>query len=330
MYFQWRRSPGAQEMFHGAVVEHAARTDARVFKEVAALGEELSSLGNETLGGRVQAEVAILFDWDNWWAVEYSSGPHAELRYVPEVHRVFKSLWELGITADVISPSADLSGYKVVIAPLLKMVKPGTADKLKAFASAGGTVVSTYFSGVVDETDRAFSNGYPGPLADLFGIWVEEIDSQAPGEDNSAVFTDGKQVECGFLCDQIVLEGATAWAHYGHDFYAGKPVVTAHSYGAGKAVYIGSQLAPDGLSYLLDRISTDAKVSLPLGYRPPQGVEVQVRKTASSTLHYVLNHSTEDRRVALPAGTYVDLLTGLPAGVTLDLPPLAVAILKSE
>jgi beta-galactosidase len=330
MYFQWRRSPGAQEMFHGAVVEHAAREDARVFKEVSALGAELASLGTQTLNGRVQSDIAILFDWDNWWAVEYSSGPHADLRYVPQVHRVFMALWNLGFSADVVSPESDLSSYKVVIAPLMKMVKPGVADRLKAFAKSGGTVISTYFSGIVDETDRAFPNGYPGPLSDLFGIWVEEIDSQAPGEENSAKFTDGSVYECGFLCDQIVLEGAEAIASYEADFYAGKPVITSNQFGAGRGVYIGAQLEASGLEYILEKVALDAKVSYPLGARGPENVEIQSRSNGTSNVWYVLNHGSKATTVPLPAGDFVDLLSGQVISGNAQVDPLGVLILTKK
>ena len=89
MYFQWRRSRGAQEKYHGAVVEHVGTSDAaRVPGSGASLGRELEALGTRTLGGRVPAQVALLFDWDNWWAVEYSSGPSVDLKYVAAGRRL--------------------------------------------------------------------------------------------------------------------------------------------------------------------------------------------------------------------------------------------------
>ena len=62
MYFQWRKSRGGIEKFHGAVVEHHGRSDARVFREVSELGKELGMLGSTTLGGRTPARVAVVFD----------------------------------------------------------------------------------------------------------------------------------------------------------------------------------------------------------------------------------------------------------------------------
>jgi beta-galactosidase len=117
MYFQWRRGRGATEKMHGAVVEHEGSSRPRVFQEVAALGRELEALGTRTIGGRVPARVAILFDWDNWWAVEYSSGPSVDLKYVDQCLAHYRALHTLGIPTDVVSPDANLDGYDLVVAP---------------------------------------------------------------------------------------------------------------------------------------------------------------------------------------------------------------------
>jgi beta-galactosidase len=320
MYFQWRRSPGAQEMFHGAVVEHAGRSDVRVFREVAALGAELKKLGTKTLGAPVASDVAVLFSWENWWAVEYSSGPSVALEYVPACMDVFESLSRLGINTDVVSPEADWSKHKVVIAPVLKMVKPGFAEKVRRFVEGGGVFLTTYFSGVVDETDRAFTNGYPGPLAPILGIWVEEMDTLPPSEFNSARYK-GRSFPCNLLFDLIRLEGAEALAVYEKDFYAGKPVITRHSVGSGQAYYVGSNLNAEGWDVLLGDIT--GEVGIP-ARRPPTGVEV-VRR---GNIDYWLNHNAAEVTVTLSEGRFVDLLTDSVYEGTLKLPGYGVALLQ--
>ncbi len=328
MYFQWRRSPGAAEMFHGAVVEHAASSEARVFKEVAVLGRELESLGDATIGGRVEAQVALLFDWENWWAVEYSIGPSGDLKYLPATLAPYKALFDAGITVDVVSPEADLSKYKLVIAPVLKMVKTGVAEKLEQFTRAGGTFVATYFTGIVDGTDRAFPNGYPGPLSDLLGIWVEETDALSPEEKNSALFSgeNGHIFECGLLCDRIQLRGAEALATYMQEFYAGEPVVTVNRFGEGSAYYVGSALEESGAAWLYADIAAKAGVE-PVDLGPAiKGVEVVLR----GGLYYVLNHCRTEQSVVLREGRFSDLLSGQVYEGEITLPAYAVAILRPE
>jgi beta-galactosidase len=325
MYFQWRRSPGAQEMLHGAVVEHAARTDARVFQEVSALGAELVALGDKTLETRVEADVAILFDWDNWWAVEYSSGPSIEAKYPAACVEVYGSLHDLNITTDIVSPFADLSPYRVVIAPMLKMVKPGFSEAISAFVEAGGTFLTTYFSGIVDETDRSFPNGYPGPLAKLLGIWVEEIDALSPGETNAVTYRH-EHFDCGSFCDRIRLEGAEALGTYEKEFYAGEPAITRN----GRSYYVGTKLTPDGWRKLLSDICREAGALPCFLNAPVAGVEV-LRRSADGRSHvYLLNHNADPVGVPLPPGKFTDLLTGRSISGSLRLERYGVAILDDS
>ncbi len=333
MYFQWRRSRGASEKYHGAVVEHVGTSKPRVFQEVAQLGRELEALGTQTLGGRTPASVALLFDWDNWWAVEYSSGPSVDLKYVPQVAAWHKALHTLGIAAEVVSPQADLSSYKVVIAPVLYMVKPGIAEKLEAFTRAGGTFVTTYFSGLVDENDRVHLGGYPGPLRAMLGIWAEEIDVLSPQESNEAVFAEAFGALHGvypsrLLCDRVHLEGARALATYGRDFYAGEPALTVNSFGAGRAYYLATALEQDALTELAACFCAEQGVAAPLPGRPAPGLEVTVRVSPQgASLLYLLNHAEAAVTQALPVGAYRDLLTGRTFQGEAELAPRDVLIL---
>ena len=315
MYFQWRRSPGAQEMFHGAVVEHAGREDARVFQEVSALGKELQNLEKETVGGRVEAEVALVFDWENWWAVEYSSGPSILANYCDACLDYFRAFFELGITVDVVSADADLSRYKLVVAPMLKMIKPGFAERIQTHLDGGGTFLTTYFSGIVDESDRAFPNGYPGPLSNILGIWVEETDALSPDESNS-VRVDGETYPCGMLCDRIHLEGAEAIGIYVSDFYAGEPALTRN----GKSFYHGTKLSPEGLIAVLADLASEINLRQGTG----DGVEVVHR----GGLYYLLNHNRQAVQLSSPVPASIDLLSNQPVAQDLEIEAFGVRILR--
>jgi beta-galactosidase len=335
MYFQWRRTRGGNEKFHGAVVEHAGTSETRVFREVAELGRELAELGTHTVGGRVPAKVAILFDWENWWAVEYSSGPNRDLQYVAQCRAYYAALHEQGIVTDVVSPAADLSKYSVVIAPTLYMVKAGIAEKLEDFVQAGGTLLTTFFSGVADECDSVHLGGYPGPLRKLLGIWVEEVDALSPAEKNSVEFVAPfgeapRSLPCGLICERVHLEGAEELAVFGHDFYAGEPVFTRHQYGEGKAYYLASALDAESLRPVLREICSIAGV-LPVVDRLPEGLEIMLRVAPDGTvLWYLLNHSKETLNLPLPPGGYRDLLTGQSVKGEIWLPALQVAILVAD
>lgn len=75
----------------------------------------------------------------------------------------------------MISVEEDLSKYDIVIAPVLYMVKEGHADRLKEFVKNGGTFVTTFFSGIVNENDLVTLGGYPGELRELVGVWQKKL-----------------------------------------------------------------------------------------------------------------------------------------------------------
>jgi beta-galactosidase len=327
MYFQWRRGRGGCEMFHGAVVEHAGRSDTRVFREVSELGAELDKLGEVTLGASTPARVAVLFDWNNWWAIDNAVGPLQDKQYVATVRKHYRALFRRNVGVDVVFSDSDLSRYDLVVAPMLHMVKPGVADRVRAQLSQGGTFVTTAFSGVVDETGLAYE-GYPGPLRPLLGMWVEEIDALYDGQRNRIVMRDGREYRCTRLCEVVRLEGAEAMATFGDDFYAGSPALTRYAVGDGTAYYIATDPDDAFLDAFYAGLLEDHGIRAPL--TTPAGVEVAERVNRDGhRLLFVLNHTSSPQRVDLAAGVYQELLSGTTIAGALTLGATDVAILTS-
>lgn len=331
MFFQLRRSIGACEKYHGAVIEHVGHEHTRVFREVTQLGQELAKLGDRTLDSRHESKVAILFDWNNWWAIEKSSGPSIALNYVEQIHKYYAAFYRRNIQVDMISVDTDLSAYDVVVAPVLYMVKPGFADKLKTFTENGGTFVTTFFSGIVNENDLVTVGGYPGELRDLLGIWVEEIDALFPDQKNKMVMKDsyGKlqgEYECGLLCDLIHIEGAQVIAEYGEDFYKGMPSLTRNVYGKGEAYYVASDPESSFLDGLIDKIAADKRISPNLD--APSGVEVSRRVKDGISYLFVLNFNPEAASYNLGDIQAEDLLTGTSHSGTVQIEGHGVQILE--
>lgn len=309
LYFQWRRGRGGCEKFHGAVVEHVGRTDTRVFREVSQLGQELKQLGDTVIGARIDARVAILFDWDNWHAIDDAVGPVRDKRYYQTVCKHYLAFYHQNIHVDVIFPDSDLSTYDIVIAPMLYMVKEGFGEKVEAFVENGGIFVATYFSGIVNETDLAFETGYPGPLSRVLGIWVEEIDALYEGQNNQIVMIDGSGTyTCGHLADLLHTDTAEVLATYGTDFYAGMPVITRNAFGNGSAYYIAS----DPEDRFLDRFYGEllAQHDITPIFPTPENVEVTVRHKDDQPIMFILNHNPHPARVDLDTRTFRDLLSG--------------------
>ena len=334
LFFQMRRSRGACEKFHGAVIEHVGHENTRVFREVAELGNELVQLSDRLLDSRVNAKAAIVFDWDNWWGVEYSSGPSIALKYVDEVHKYYKALFDQNIQVDIVSVEADLTQYEVVIAPVLYMVKQGYGKKIEEFVENGGTFLTTFFSGIVDENDLVTLGGYPGELRKVLGIWSEEIDALPPEHSNKIVtekeygHLQGTYI-CNLLFDLIHSEGAEVIATYGEDFYQGRPVVTMNKFGKGQAWYIASSPDQAFLTDLMVGIAEEMGIKNEIAANKP-GIEITKRTKGDKAFIFVLNHNHDSVSVELPGIRGVNLLTEISVVESIELGSFDVAIIEQE
>lgn len=326
MFFQMRRSIGACEKYHGAVIDHVGNENTRVFKEIAELGKELGQLGSALLGARAKSQVAIVFDWDNWWAAEYSAGPSKLINYNQEVMQYYKALHERNISVDLVGVTDDLSSYKLVIAPLLYMCKDGFDEKVRSFVKQGGVFLTTYFSGYVEDHDLVVTGGYPGRLKDILGIWVEESDAIPPEESNLFTYNE-KTYPAGVLCDLLHLQGAKALANYEKDFYEGMPVLTENKFGEGKAYYVAARSSEEFYTDFLRDVC--GELSIEPAANTPEGVEATVRENENGNFLFLLNHRGNTVNVILENGGK-DLLTGkeYQAGDRVTLDKAGVVILK--
>ncbi len=194
-YFQWRKSRGSYEKLHGAVVGHSGHENTRVFRDVKQVGEILSKI-TPILGTSVEPEVAVIYDWENSWAISVCKGPRRDKKdYFETCQSHYRAFWENGIPVDVINMECDFSKYKVLVAPMLYMVRTGMGERIEEFVRTGGIFVTTYLSGITDENDLCFLGGFPGPLRKVTGIWSEEIDCLYDHDVNYVVLLDDFEYE---------------------------------------------------------------------------------------------------------------------------------------
>ena len=333
LFFQMRQSRGASEKEHGAVITHGGRSDTRVFREVAGLGEELEALAGEIVGARTYAKVALVFDWDSWWAVEISDGPSRHVSYQQTLIAYYRALYERNVAVDVVPTGADLAGYDVVVAPLLHVIQGDLAARVEAFVEGGGTFVTSFLSGRVDESDNAFGMDAPGPLARVLGIRIDETDALAPEDLNAVVFDGGAVRFAANLVFDLLQPGtAEVVGVYESDFYAGTAAVTRNVVvgdgGSGDAWYVGTNLDAGGLGWLFDRVLGDR--GLLNAYSGLPGVEAVTRHRDDVAYLFLLNHGDVAADVVAETDG-VSLLTRTPvrAGEHLTLAPKDVLILRS-
>ncbi|MEI7025588.1 beta-galactosidase [Paenibacillus sp. y28] len=331
MFFQLRRSLGAYEKFHGAVIDHVGHEHTRIFRECAELGQELKQLGSVLLDARQPSKVGILFDWNNWWAVELGGGPSAHLKYLDQVQHYYDAFYDSRIPVDVIHEQSDFSQYEIIIAPLLYMVKPGMAEKLEQFAKQGGTFVTTFYSGIVNESDLVTAGGYPGELRKLLGIWVEEIDAMFPDQRNTMVLNAplgalSGEHPCSLVCEVVHPEGAETVAVFGSDYYQGSPALTRNRFGEGEAWYAATQPSREFIRSWMRRLCEEKQIKPLLDV--PAGVEVTKREKDGVSYVFILNHTEKPQMIALGTGRYEDLLTGRSLSGDQELAPKKVMLLQ--
>ncbi|GIO44897.1 beta-galactosidase [Paenibacillus apis] len=326
LYFQWRKSRGSSEKFHGAVIDHVGHEHTRVFADVAEVGELLGKLP-EISGTTVKAEVAIMFDWETEWALADAQGFGKNKKYIDTCQEHYRVFWEAGIPVDVITPDKPVNTYKLVIAPMLYMIREGFAEKMERYAEQGGTFVTTYMSGIVDRHDLVFSGGFPGPLKPLLGIWAEEVDSLYPKEVRHFVTSEGVRYQSHDYCELIHAVDAEVLARFDSDFYEGQPAVTVNRRGAGQAYYIASRNEARFHDDFYARLMKELNMAPPHAIQFPKGVSVQARTDGETDYIFVMNF-TEERQTVKLDQDYRNLDSGHSIHGNVELQPYGILILK--
>ncbi|MCM3111917.1 beta-galactosidase [Lederbergia lenta] len=326
MYFQWRKSRGSSEKFHGAVVDHDNSSNNRVFQDVAEVGRTLEKL-SDVVGTNRPADVGILYDWENNWALNDAQGFGMKTKQYPQtLQQHYRTFWKNDIPVDVITKEHDFSNYKLLIVPMLYLMSEDTISRLKTFVANGGRLVMTYISGIVNEQDLTYLSGWHQDLQEVFGMKPIETDTLYPKDINYVTY----QNETYPLHDYAtVIETNTATAEgvYQEDFYANTPAITSHAYKKGKAYYIGARLDEafhrDFYQDLIEKLSL--KPVLPIKHG--EGVSVQARQDENNDYIFAMNFMEESQPITF-LSPVIDMITGEELTGDLTLEKYEVRVVK--
>ena len=326
LYFQWRKGRGAAEQFHGAVVDHDGRGDTRVFRDVTQVGKALETLQAPLYNAPKQpAQACIIYDWSNWWAIDYAqTGQAKNMQYFDTVNMHYRSLWQLGVNVDFRDERdcTDLSRYQLVICPMLFMLKESFAQKLRAYVENGGTLLMTWFSGVVDESGLAWLGGAPHGLIDVLGVRATELDALFPEDQQALVMNDGRRFAIRELCEIPEMHGAETLGVYAEDFYGGMPCLTKNPFGKGQAYYLAAKTEQAALDAIYADLAGELALPRALTDALPEGVIATERGSAI----FLQNYSGKPRQVTL-TDAYTDLLTGEAVSGSFDFAVNGVKVL---
>ena len=308
LYFQWRKSRGSSEKFHGAVVDHDNSEENRVFKEVSQVGEILDKI-KEIKGSMKQSKVAIIYDWENDWALKDAQGFGKESRRYPQtLQSHYKYFWNKNISVDVVTPQQDLSKYSLVVAPMMYMMTEETMDRFRDYVKNGGVLVGSYLSGLVNETDLTYLGGWPKTLQEIYGIDVKEIDTLYPKDRNSIKFGN-ESFEVVDYCTIIEAKEAEVLAKYEEDFYKNTPAITKNNLEKGKAYFIGARTNQEFLSKFYDKIVKDLDINEVEDFISECGISIQIRENKDAKYYFVMNFTEEEKNIEIK-GSYLNLISG--------------------
>ena len=293
------------------------------------VGEYLKKL-DDVVGTYTKSEVAIVFDSENRWGIDFVSAMSKNNRnYVETCINHYKPFWENSINCDVIDSDCDFDKYKLVIAPMLYMIKPGIAEKIEKYVKNGGNIVFTYVSGWVDENDLCFLGGFPGGiLKDVFGIWDEELDSLRPDDYNIVKAINNKQYKAIDYCELIHANTADVLATYTMDFYKNMPALTCNNYGKGKAYYIAfrdtGEFLTDTYNAIIDELGIKRNIK-----SLPYNVTAHTREDENNIYLFVENYNDESKNIVLDT-KYTDVINQTEVSGEITLPQFGIKILKKS
>ena len=293
-YFQWRKGRGGFEKFHGAVVGHDGTEHTRVFHEVSELGRTLKEM-KRIAGSESRSSVAVIFDWENMGALEEQKSLRSENRQFEEIIKEHhEALTRNYVSVDVIGREDDFSPYRLIAAPLLYQFSEKTAEKIRSYVEQGGIFVSGFYSGLVNENDLVYEGWAPHDLNEVFGVWAEEVDCLRDGDRNAFRYR-GRSYQASFYCELPNRCDAKVLASYEKDFYRGKPAVTEHSFGEGKAYYIACRAEMEFLQDFYRDLIRENRIARIIEEEYVQ--DVMVKERGDGRFLFLMNFSREPRRI---------------------------------
>ena len=309
LYFQLRASRGSAEMFHGAVLEHRHPEVSRAYVDTKQVGEDLDKLKTLVGSRYAKAQVAILFSYDNYWALSDAENYMKDKKLWQTIQAHYQYFYHHDIPVDFVSPDDDFSDYKLLIDPMHFLMSQGYMDKLKTFVQAGGRVVGTYISGVVDENDLAYMDEWPKALQEIYGIEPLETDVLYPGQEN-VIDYNGQRYPAVDFCERLALKSAESLALYASDFYQKTAAVTKNPCGQGTAYYLACRTKEDFLEEFYGQLAEELNLlpELPI-IKHSSKISIQRREDDQYRYYFVQNFCHDKTSFTLTKGL-LEMLSG--------------------
>jgi beta-galactosidase len=325
-YFRWRSARFGTEQHWYGVLDHDGRPNRRL-TELGELAQELERVDGLLAGTMPAAQAAVVYDYDARFALEIQPTNPA-LAHVDALRAHYGALRRQGVGVDFLAPTADLSSYRLVVAPSLYVIDEALAAGLRSYVERGGLLVLGPRSAFKDRANAVPERPLPAWLDELAGLEVSDITS----------FLDGRGVQLEIVenvggadaafvgwFEELALKGARPVYRYRDHDFAGSAAITVNAVGAGRVVYIGGVATDETLADLYAWLARETELDI---FVAPEDVEVvRLRRSESGEeLLFLLNYGHEERTVSVPSELSSHLDGVLEAG-SLVLEPYGVALL---
>lgn len=289
VFFRWRSTLFAHEQYHSGLLRHDGSTDVG-YADLLAMQAERRLLDVVTSEPH-SAEIALLFDWDDLWALELQ--PHRTgFDLMRHLFVYYRALERMGVPVDLVSYRNDLSRYKMLIAPTLHV-----ADALKIAAvtdavEQGATLLLGVRSGFKTPSNLVTDQPLPGALSDLAGVMIVTWESLPPGVEWAVTSPiAGLSGAASYWMERIRPKNDTEiLATYLDLPKPDNAALTCRSLGAGSVLYLGWYPTHEQATSLLQALMHEK------GIRPiaelPEGVHVSRRGQQLILLNFTDSNHT--------------------------------------
>lgn len=335
LLFCWRTQTAGREQYWHGLLGHDGKPGRR-YEEAAATARDLHALAGDLEGTSVRSPVAIVYDYPSIWAFQiqpaYTPAEKGELagarNYQDAVRRWHGALFRAGVSVDMIRPTDELSGYKVVFTPHLYILGDDAARNMVEFVRSGGILVSDCRTATKDVSGLCHPRNLPGLLAQALGISIEEYEALTVSMRYALTCSPpfaARHTGVSYA-DWVIPRGAEVLAGYGEWHMKAYAAVTRNRFGAGFGYYVGTVVSEESFH---DELVSDVldKAGIVPVVRPPRGVEAMIREDGQKRILFLINHTEEQRTVDIPGGKR-ELLSGTKTGTTVSLGPYGVSVIR--
>jgi len=331
-YWHWHSLHYGQETYWKGLLSHDLEPN-RVYDEAARVAHELQKIGPRLVNLQKKNDVAIFYSIDSYHGIKFM--PFADQTdYLTLVRQLHQALYRMNVGADFVTPeSANLSRYKVVLAPALYVASDATLTKLAEYARNGGHLLLTFKSGFTDQYDTVRSTMAPGPLREAAGFHYQEFSNlQAPLALKGDPYQAGAANRVSTWVEMIVPDTAKAVAFYDHPFFGRYPAITRNSFGSGSVTFEGTVLSDVLQAKVLEGVLREAGLTGP-DQQLPEKVRVKHGTgNGGKPIHYYFNYSGTEQKFAYAYGAGSDVLSGKSVERTgeMTLAPWDLAIIEER